>query len=279
MTTRRAVFLDVDGTLVNDRGVIPDGARAAVRQARANGHLVFLSTGRSTSAIWDDILATGFDGLIAAAGGYIELDGTVLTHRTVDPEDVRRAIDLFTEHGIAFFLESNRGLFGGPGVQQRIRELIFGGVRDEDVLAELEQGLSGFIDAILPIPDPLPDDVNKISFLDSPLSVDEVAARLRGVFDVIPSTVPMFGSHSGEMAIPGVHKGEAVRLLIEHLGIPRTDTVAFGDGLNDLEMLRFVAVGVAMGNAHPQAVAAADRVTAHVDADGLRLGFQQLGLI
>ena len=50
--TRKAVFLDVDGTLLNDRGLVPVSARAAVAAARASGHLVFLCTGRSLPELW-----------------------------------------------------------------------------------------------------------------------------------------------------------------------------------------------------------------------------------
>lgn len=275
----KAVFLDVDGTLVNDRGLVPDSARQAVRAARARGHLVFLSTGRSTSELWDTILSVGFDGLIAAAGGYIEVGGRVLAHTTVDPLALARAVAFFDEARIEFFLESNRGLFGSRGAKARIRELIFGPVRDEDVLAELERGLGGFIDGLSPLPEPLPDDVNKLSFLDSPVTLGEVKAALGDVFDLIPATVPMFGPNSGELSIPGVNKGAAIDLLTSSLGIRREDTIAFGDGLNDIEMLSFVGVGVAMGNAHPEVLSIADQVTGHVDQDGLRDGFRHLGLI
>lgn len=275
----KAVFLDVDGTLVNDRGLVPATARDAVVAARANGHRVFLSTGRSTSELWDEILATGFDGVIAAAGGYVAYGGEVLLHHTVPVDHVRRAMGFFDRHGIEYFLESNRGLYGSRHVKQRMRQLLFGPVRDEDVLAELEKGLGGFIESLRPLPDPLPDDINKISFLDSPVTVERVRSELAGTFHVIPATVPMFGPNSGELSTPGIHKGMAVELLIGHLGIDRTDTIAFGDGLNDIEMVRFAGVGVAMGNAHPDVLAAADRVTAHVDEDGILVGFRELGLI
>ncbi|HET9127699.1 MAG TPA: HAD hydrolase family protein, partial [Propionibacteriaceae bacterium] len=71
--TPRSVFLDVDGTLVDETGQIPESARGAVREARANGHRVFLCTGRSLAELWPEILDIGFDGLVAAAGAYVEV--------------------------------------------------------------------------------------------------------------------------------------------------------------------------------------------------------------
>lgn len=276
--TRWAVFLDVDGTLVNDRGVVPDSARSAVASARGNGHLVFLCTGRSMVELWDSILEVGFDGVVASAGGHVELGGRILVEHTMAVEDVRDVVAYMDAHGIDYFLEANSGLYGSPGLHERLRRVLWGGVRDEDMLAELERALEPFVESVVVGSDLLRHDINKVSFLgDVPL--EQVRAHFGERFDVIPGTVPLFGPNSGELAMPGVHKAAGIEALIEHLGIPRESTVAFGDAHNDLEMLRFVHVGVAMGNAHPDVRAVADRVTAGVDEDGLWQGFVALGLI
>jgi Cof subfamily protein (haloacid dehalogenase superfamily) len=276
---RKAVFLDVDGTLVNHRGLVPASAREAVVRARANGHFVFLSTGRSLSELWDDIMEPGFDGIIAAAGGYVEYEGQVLLHRSVPMEEVRRVVEFFDRHGVDYYLEANSGLYGSRNSRERLREILFASVTDEDILAELEKGLGGFIDALVVDQDLIRSDINKISFLDSDVTLDEIRAEFGNSFVVIPATVPMFGPNSGEMSIPGIHKAMAIELLIEHAGIARADTIAYGDGHNDIEMLQFVEVGVAMGNAHPSVIEVADLVTAHVDEDGIFVSFQSLGLI
>lgn len=277
--TRKAVFLDVDGTFVNERGVVPPSARDAVIAARANGHQVFLCTGRSTAELWDEIMEPGFDGVIASAGGYVEYEGEVLLHRSVPVEHIRHAVEFFHRHGVEYYLEANSGLYGSARAPHRLRELIFGGVTDEDVLAELERGLRGFVDSLVIGADPLRTDINKISFLDSDVSIDRIKAEFAGEFEVIPATVPMFGPNSGEMSIPGIHKATAIGLLIEHAGILREHTIAYGDGRNDIEMLTFVEVGVAMGNAHPALLEVADVVTADADHHGIALGFQSLGLV
>jgi Cof subfamily protein (haloacid dehalogenase superfamily) len=276
---RRAVFLDVDGTLVDDRGRVPDSARAAVQRARANGHLVFLCTGRSLIGLWPEILDVGFDGVVAAAGGYVETGGQVLAHHHVPTDLVRRVTDYFEARGVEYMLESNDGLHGSPGVQAQLRRVILGAVTDEDILAELERGLMGFIDSIVVGADPATLHVNKVSFLHSEVSLEEIGAEFGDAFDVIPATVPLFGPNSGELSLRGVHKAAGIRVLIDHLGIAQEQTVAFGDGFNDLEMLEFAEVGVAMGQA-PQAVKdVADIITGSPDQDGIRAGFVSLGLI
>lgn len=276
---RRAVFLDVDGTLVTDRGVVPDSARRAVRAARANGHLVFLCTGRSLVSLWPEILDVGFDGLVAAAGGYVEVDGEVLVHRCVPTQQVRRVAAYFGAHDVPYMLESNDGLFGSPGIQARLRRVILGAVTDEEILAELERGVMGFIDSVSEVSDPMSLRVNKVSFLGSQLTLEEIRAELGDAFDVIPATVPLFGESSGELSVRGVHKAAGMSVLIEHVGIERDRTIAFGDGFNDVEMLQFAGIGVAMANAPAEVRAHADTITASPEQDGIHAGFAALGLI
>lgn len=271
---RRAIFLDIDGTLVDDHAVVPDSAREAVRRARANGHLVFLCTGRSMAEVFDGILDVGFDGVIAAAGGYVEVGGEVLLHQTIPVEQVRRVTAFFRDHGTEYLLEANAGLFGSDGFVTRVRELVLGGVTDEDVLAQLERAVGPFLDTVQVPADPARTDINKIAFLHSPVTLDEVRAALGDTFTVIPGTVPLFGPNSGELSLPGVHKATAIAALLEDLGMDVADTIAYGDGHNDLEMLQHVAVGVAMGNAVPELKAVADEITADVDEDGLLLSFR-----
>lgn len=92
-TKRKIVFIDIDGTLVDDDGSIPLSAQKACKQARENGHLLYLCTGRSKAEIYDSIWDVGFDGLIGAGGGYVEFGKDVLYHKRVTAEDVRHMVD------------------------------------------------------------------------------------------------------------------------------------------------------------------------------------------
>ena len=150
---------------------------------------------------------------------------------------------------------------------------------DEVVLAELEKGLGGFIDAIRVGEDPLATKINKVSFLDSTTRIDDIRAEFDGILEIIPTTVPMFGPNSGEMAQPGIHKAGGIELVCARLGIDQADTIGVGDGHNDLEMLEHVALGIAMGNS-PQVVKdAADDVTGTADEHGVHEAFARHGLI
>lgn len=274
-----AVFLDVDGTLVNDRGVVPDSARTAVRRARANGHLVFLCTGRSISQLWPEVVEIGFDGVVAAAGGYVEVGGEVLVNHGVAVDEVQHVVEFFGQRDVDFLLESHDGLFGSPHVQHRLRQLFYGTDTDDDTRTEMERGLGGFIDSIQLGVVPDGTRVNKILFLDSHVSLDEIRAEFAETFEILPASVPKFGDNSGELTQVGVHKASGIEAIIKHLGIDRRQTLAIGDGYNDLEMLAEVGVGIAMGNA-PQAVKdVADEVTATPDQDGVYAAFDRHGLL
>lgn len=277
---QKIIFMDVDGTLVNDNGVIPQSAKLAIRKARENGHLVFLCTGRSKAELFPEILAVGFDGIIGAAGGYIEIGEEVLLHERVSKEDVAHLVGFFDEHGVDFYLESNGGLFASKNCKNHIQSII-DNIKKENPEAreEIERGMQPFHDCLIEGEELIREDINKISFLGSDLPFERIIQEFSSKFNVIPSTVHFFGENSGELSVPGIHKATAIEKLLQHLQIDRKNTYAYGDGLNDIEMLEYVQFGVAMGNAKDKVKQVADDVTDTHDNDGIYNSFRKYGLI
>lgn len=117
---KKLIFIDVDGTLCDMSGQVPKSAKEAIKLARNNGHLVFICTGRSKPEITEDIESTGFDGMICAGGGYIEIDSEILMHKKMLKEDVLKLIEYFESHNIAYYIESNDGLFGSKNCKDTI---------------------------------------------------------------------------------------------------------------------------------------------------------------
>lgn len=277
---QKIIFIDIDGTLVNDHGIIPDSAKQAVRQARENGHLVFICTGRSKAELFPEILEVGFDGIIGAAGGYIEIDEEVLLHERVSTEDVEHLVAYFDEHGIDYYLESNGGLFASKNCKAHIRKIIDNFIMENPhAREEVEKGLQPFHDCLIEGENPIRDDINKISFLGSDVPISEISREFEAKFTVISSTVPIFGENSGELSVPGIHKATAIEILINHLKIDKQNTFAYGDGLNDLEMLEYVQYGIAMGNAKEPVKLAADDITDTHDEHGIYNSFKKYGLL
>lgn len=165
LVVKKIIFLDVDGTLVNDNGIIPKSAEIAIKKARNNGHYIFLCTGRSKAELFDHIMDIGFDGVIAAAGGYIEYNHEVVMHKKVQNEDVKHLVKYFNENSIDFYLESNGGLFASKNCKEHLRNIIFGDSNlDTETRAELEKGMNPFIECLIEGEYLIRDDINKVSF-------------------------------------------------------------------------------------------------------------------
>ena len=277
---KKIIFMDVDGTLVNDNGVMPESAKVAIRQARKNGHLVFICTGRSKAELFPEILEVGFDGIIGAAGGYIEAGSEVILHEVVKKEDVQHVVEFFNKHGIDFYLESNGGLFASRNCKKHIGSIIEKLLTENpEAKEEVEKGIQPFHDSLIVGEDLIREDINKISFLGSDVPINIISKEFTSKFTVIPSTVPIFGKNSGELSVPGIHKATAIEKLLEYLKIAKEDTFAYGDGLNDLEMLEYVQYGIAMGNSKEAVKKAADDITDAHNDDGIYNSFKKYALI
>lgn len=279
---KKIIFLDVDGTLVGDDGHIPHSAKEACVQARKNGHLVYLCTGRSKAEIYDFILETGFDGIIGAGGGFVEIDNDMLFHKKVSEEDVKHMVDYFHQYEIPFYLESNGGLYASENLLSGLQQCIHENTGDDPALREkMEEHSKHFVNSLVVGEKNLyRNDVNKACFLESKsVPFAQIKKEFEEKFGVIQCTVPLFGKDSGELTVPNVHKAMAIETLIHHLGISKEQTIGIGDGMNDAEMLEFCAVGIAMGNAKADLKKIADDITDSVDNDGIYNSFKKYQLI
>lgn len=278
---RKLIFLDVDGTLVDYANQIPESAIVAIRQARANGHLVYICTGRSRAEVQPELWAIGLDGMIGGNGSYVEHQGQVVQHQLMPLEEAVAAVDWLTARGLEFYLESNNGLFASPGFRDRARETLRlyslgkGKTADQVADQEVEDVLHGLVFG----GNLYRDDLNKISFvldsyqdhLDSKAAFPNLVANTWGG----RGETALFG----DLGIKNMDKAQAIAVLLEHLGADQADTIAFGDAKIDIPMLAYCAVGVAMGNGGAEILAMADLVTADVNQDGLYKAFDQLGLL
>ena len=115
----KIIFIDVDGTLVDYDNLLPSSAVEAIRKARANGHKVYISTGRSRAEVYQEIWDIGLDGMIGGNGSYVEDNGQVVMHQLLTPEQSRRIVDWLHDRKLEFYLESNNGLFASENFETR----------------------------------------------------------------------------------------------------------------------------------------------------------------
>lgn len=270
-TLQRAVFLDFDGTYA-DHGVVPDGHVRAVRAARATGHLVFLCTGRPRSMV-PSVVLDEFDGFVAAAGGYVEIDGAVLADQRFPPELGARLVRLLDEHDVAYLLETPEAVYGPPGVDRRLADLLARHLR-----ASGHEGPRDILDALRMAPDLTEVRFGKVTCFGSPEPVASLAAQAGPEIGALPSSIPDMGESAGELYLTWVHKAVGIQVVVEHLGLTREQVIAVGDGLNDLEMLEYAGLGVAIEGSDPRVLAAAGHVAAGPHREGLVTAFAELGL-
>ena len=280
---KKIIFLDVDGTLVTfDQGperILPSTIEA-VQRTREMGNLVYLCTGRSKAEIFDFILDIGVDGIIGAGGGFVEVGDTMLYHKKVSDKNVKHMVDYFEKNKFDYYLESNGGLFASERLIPRLERILYGDYENDPEAMKKKESGNHFINGMIQGEDMYRSDINKACFLENKkISFEEIQKEFNDEFTVIHCTVPPFGDDSGELTVPNIHKANAIDALINHLGIDRKNTYAFGDGLNDIEMLQYCEVGIAMGNAKQGLKDIADEITDADNADGIYNAMKRHNLI
>jgi len=275
---RQAVFLDVDGTLIDDYGHVPDSAARAVREARTRGHLVLLCTGRSMVELTHHVLDVGFDGYVLASGAYVQVGTDVLRHERLSPEAVRHVADYFETHGGGCYFQAHDGVYATPESRDHLKRVVTGIVAGDPAFDERDHGLLRYVDTIIVDADPYVAAITKAIYFDAVAPIEQLRAEFTD-FEIVPSSVSVFGTNAGEMMIPGVHKASGMDVVLAHLGIDRADTIAIGDSYNDVEMLEHAGVGIAMGDAPQFVKDVADEVTASTSEDGIHDAFVRHGLI
>ncbi|MGO4236568.1 HAD hydrolase family protein [Pseudarthrobacter sp. YAF2] len=279
---RRAVFLDIDGTYA-DHGLAPDAHVAAVRTARRLGHLVFVCTGRPLSMVPGHILDAGFDGTITGAGARVEVNGVVLSDQRFEPELAALIVETLDAHGAAYILEAPEALHGRTGVDQRLREVlgpIFAGrPQHEGILSTDVDPLEDILGPMQYSDDLRSTSYAKISVFDSPVPLKGLIEKLGPDVGLIPSSLSALGDRAGEIFMAGMHKAVGIQVVEARLGLHRADIVAIGDSANDIEMLEYAGVGIAVEGGHPGVLAVADRTTAGPAGAGVALAFADLGLL
>lgn len=276
----KIIVTDIDGTLIDRRMELPASAAAAVRSAKAAGHKVFVSTGRSMAEIPSHIMDLEPDGLMLGNGSYVEHDGRVLHVQHMPRLVAERAIAWLRDQNLAFYVESNAGIFATGDLMRRTAQMLAGkegyppSTEEneawlEDVMAHHRHG-----EAI-----PL-DQVNKISFLLEPhVDLEALGEQYEGEATITAWNMTGSGEDFGEFGQLGVDKGRALRALAKHLGRPLSDFVALGDAIPDFPLLELAGVGVAMGDAPNEVKQVVDLVTDTAENGGFAKALERLGLI
>lgn len=265
------IALDLDGTLLNSNKELTETNRKALEQAAEAGWAIVPTTGRFYGGMPEEIRALPFARYVITVNGAEACDlqtGEVIYKAEIPCEqavDIMAWLDGFPviydcyQGNDAFMTEAQKDkideIISSPHYRKMVREL-------RRPVPELKAFLTerGM-------------DVQKVQFF-----TNQPELRLQ-IMEELPrrfSNLSVSSSVTDNVEINQSHanKGEALLALAAHLGVAQGDSVAFGDGLNDLTMLRAAGVGVAMANGCPEARRAADCITSSCDEDGVARGIE-----
>jgi len=270
---KKHIFIDIDGTIFSHTSGMSENVKQAIVKAKENGHNLFVSTGRARSVIDLVIDSLPFDGYICAAGAHIEINNQVLKSQLLPKATVEKLMDYFTKEQAGFVMEGPTYVF----YDELGKERFFSAARDKHkveamkphMIPEHRQKMASEYRRGV-------DDVNK--FLVYPNDIEHQRKIVRDIEkDVFCIVNP--GSLGFEFVPHGISKAEGIKFLVDYLNLDHQNTIGIGDSNNDLEMLSYVQLGIAMGNAHDEVKEVADFVTKDVEEDGVVYAFEHLNII
>lgn len=254
----KAAFFDVDGTIYSHKSkCVPESTLKVLGDLREKGIKTFLATGRHFSEI--DKLPVGkipFDGYVMLTG-QLCTDGqrNVIFGNAIEGEDARYLLDEFQKKEMPVMLVEKERLY---------INLI------NDVVLKGQQAISSDIPKALEYEG---KTIYQIICYGGKELEEELAAKVPNckLTRWSPFGVDVISKTGGK--VTGIEK------MLEVHQIQKDEVIAFGDGENDIEMLAFAGIGVAMGNAEEEVKAVADYVTADIDEDGILKALQHFGII
>ncbi len=259
MMTNYSFFIDIDGTLIcREKPNLSEEFRTVARSARALGAKIFINTARSRAIIPSELSDPEiFDGICTGGGTYIELGGKCVYSRYIDKDVLLEIVSSYERLGEKFTL-----IFEGAE-----RMLYIGNkVISDEHYQHLPDGLKSLLPIInntkvqkLYIPDILTNPPSK-EFLD------ELSVR----FEILYHTRYIEGMEYG------FDKGGAIKIAERELNIPHESTVAIGDSVNDIAMLKYAETSVAMGDSPDNIKAMCTFVTDTPQNDGVAKAIKKL---
>lgn len=246
----KAIFLDIDGTLVSFKThTIPQTTLDAISAVRRAGVKVIIATGRPLPFV-DNLGSLEYDGIMTVNGARCQLtDGIVIRHDPINHEDLEHLVEYCKDRPISMAFTSADEAFMNYATDE---------FREVFTLLDIK------IPRQLPLEHCLDMDIMQLVMFFHSEEEEELMKRV----------LPHCSAHRWHPAFADVisrgnSKQDGVDTFCKYLGIPVSQTMAFGDGGNDVGMLCHVGFGYAMGNSKPSVLAAAPNVTDTVDNNGV----------
>lgn len=260
---REVFFFDIDGTIRSESDrYIPESTIDAIKTLRLNGYRVFVNTGRTFSNIDEEIRSIGFDGYICGCGTEIILNDKSFYRKRNSSELCRSIIDVVCD-------------CGGVPVYERSDVLMTD--RRAGTMPEMEELLQDCVNGGASVIDV--NDIDDICFdkfvvwFDGNMDIERFRYAIKNHFEYISR-----GSNFAEMIPLGCNKASGMSKVLHEIGVESEYSVAFGDSLNDADMLEAAGLGIAMGGSK-LLYKYADYITKELKMDGVSYALKEYGFI
>lgn len=266
----KVIYLDIDGTLRDEKKGVPESSRYAVKRCREKGIYIVICTGRSEGTIQEDVKVLETDGVISGGGSRIRIRGEELQKKNF-PEDITESVLRKlkkTDLGIA--LESEKNVYmnkKAADFYQDDFERKFFDISKEEAEREKKKNKIDYVDNLQDLKE-TQENIHKYCLIGGWDELRKIEKELYGAAEVVQKK-RWNGQEYMEFLPAGCTKGSAVERVNDWLGISREDSMAFGDSENDLEMFRAVGTAVFVGNGSSSLAAQADSVCEKPDEDGI----------
>ncbi|MCR5703875.1 MAG: Cof-type HAD-IIB family hydrolase [Eubacterium sp.] len=261
---KKIVFFDIDGTIYSyDKGM-PEDTFYAIQKLKQNGHIPVICTGRTKCMIYPSHMAPGFDYIVAGAGTYVEVAGKEIYYSRLGHSQIEELSDILNRNGFVEIGEGKDYLYLGTGSKELTGEL----KKIRDVYQkEMGDKIKVFGDKNM--------EISKVSGFMCP------DANVKGAIrDGIKNYQMVNHKNCLLEFIPkGEGKAGGMKRMIQFLEISKENVYAFGDSLNDKEMLEFANVSIVMGNGDNEMKKIADYVTDPFDQGGIYNALKKFRLI
>lgn len=272
----KLIFLDIDGTLTEPGcNTPPHSALDAIQKARKKGNKVFLCSGRNYNML-SPLLQYGFDGAVASSGGYIVCDEKLIYDKPMTEQQRERAMDIFDKNGVFLTIECADGSYTDERFKEFLREHSYKKENSEMLRwrRQIESELN-----IRPLGEYQGQPVYKMVFMSLDMkSLEQPRLFLEKEFAFCIQNTNLYGIVNGELVNRAFDKGRGIKKICEYLGVSIADTVAFGDSMNDMEMMQTASFSVCMENGCDALKKEADDICPSVEKDGLAKAFEKYSL-
>lgn len=277
------IFFDIDGTLRDEAYGIPETAKVAIDACKENGSYICLCTGRAVGTIPEDVFDLNVDGVIAGGGSYIEFKEKILKNDFFSSDKIEKVKQYLEGQldEVAFTFETKENVFmnkEGVKILNHLNEEKFKALSyEEKSFVEdnqkiiYENNIDKFDSSI--------HKVNKICLW----SVDDVFKNIESILSKenmqLCQNFKFDNRNYYEIIQSGCNKGDAIVELCNNLSIPINETIAFGDGRNDIDMLKTVGIAIGVENGSDEIFKHVDSICEEPMKDGIYLELKRRKII